>query len=123
MNPTLVQDLSHSSYSTVEATMLQFLQTTLQGHINTFESEFNRKLFTPSQRSKYELDFQTDELLRADSTARAAVLNTYYQIGAYSSNDVRKTLGMSKIDGGDTYLRPLNMTDQNQQNTPTNEDK
>ena len=44
ISPTLLMDLSHSNYNTLEAAQLDFVTHTLQPYISTLEEEFNRKL-------------------------------------------------------------------------------
>ena len=44
ISPVLLMDLSHSSYSTLEASQLEFLTHTLQTYVEILQDEFNRKL-------------------------------------------------------------------------------
>jgi len=50
VSPVKAFDLSHSSYSTVEATNLSFLTDTLSPMLEKIELEFERKLYKPSER-------------------------------------------------------------------------
>ena len=52
----MLGDLSNSSYSTIEATNLQFLTQTLQPIISLMEHELNRKLLTDEERKTYVID-------------------------------------------------------------------
>lgn len=53
--------------------------------------------------------YNVEGLLRGDSTARANYYRTMREIGAYSINDVRTFEKLPPVDGGDTYIQPLNM--------------
>lgn len=69
VSPQKVFDYTHSSYSTVEATELAFLNDTLLPLIVKFEQEFSRKLFTPAELAQgYQCGFNTARLMRADKS-------------------------------------------------------
>jgi HK97 family phage portal protein len=53
--------------------------------------------------------YKIEGLLRGDSTARAGFYNVMRQVGAMSANDIRELEDSAPIDGGDTYLQPMNM--------------
>jgi HK97 family phage portal protein len=59
--------------------------------------------------SSVDVKYSVGGLLRGDSTARAAFYSVMRNVGAYSANDIREFEDMSPVDGGDTYLQPLNM--------------
>lgn len=103
ISPVLLGDLSHSSYSTIEATQNQFLVHTLQPYISMVEAEFNRKLLKPSE---YNLSINLDEtaILKTDKTALATYYTSLLNSGVLCVNEVRKELGYSSIEGGDKHL-------------------
>ena len=51
INPVLLGDLSHSSYSTIEASLLEFVTHTLYPYITLIENELKRKLVKPSEKN------------------------------------------------------------------------
>jgi phage portal protein BeeE len=53
-------------------------------------------------------------LLRTDIQARYTSYSTALNNGFLSVNEVRAKEGLPPIEGGDTYLRPLNMGPNNQ---------
>ena len=53
--------------------------------------------------------YKIEGLLRGDSRSRAEFYNVMRQVGAFSANDIRELEDMEPIDGGDSYLQPLNM--------------
>lgn len=103
ISPVLLGDLSHSSYSTIEATQNQFLLHTLQPYINMIEEEFTRKLVKPSE-SDIIVNLDETALLKTDKTALANYYGSLLSNGVLCVNEVRKELGYSPIDGGDKHL-------------------
>lgn len=118
ISPVLLGDLTHSSYSTIEATQNQFLLHTLQPYITMIEEEFSRKLLKPSE-SNLTVSLDETALLKTDKTAVASYYGTLLDKGILCINEVRKELGYSEIEGGDKHL--IAYTDINQ-NTITNKD-
>jgi len=103
ISPVLLGDLSHSSYSTIEATQNQFLLHTLNPYIVLVEEEFTRKLFKPSE-SNLVIDLDETALLKTDKSALASYYATLLDKGVLSPNEVRKELGYSPIEGGDIHM-------------------
>ena len=64
------------------------------------------KLLTPQAvYARYSLE----GLLRGDSQARAAFYTQLWNLGVFSTNDIRRLEDMPPVDGGDVRYRPLNM--------------
>ena len=110
ISPVLLQDLSKSSYSTVEAANLQFLTQTLLPYISIIESEFNRKLVG---EENIFIDLDEREFLRTDSQSTANYYVTLVNAGILSRNEVREQLGYNKVEGGDELAIPYTNTEQN----------
>ena len=110
ISPVLLQDLSKSSYSTVEAANLQFLTQTLLPYISIIESEFNRKLVG---EEKIFIDLDEREFLRTDSQSTANYLKTLKESGIITTNECREQLGLPAIEGGDSLLIPYTDVNQN----------
>ena len=64
VSPVKAFDLSKSSYSTVEATQLQYLTDTALAVITKIEQEINRKVFLLSERGRIIAEFDTSAILR-----------------------------------------------------------
>lgn len=109
VSPVKVFDLSHSSYSTVEAVNISFLVDTLTPYLEKIELEFRKKIYPPLKRRRMVLDFDTRNIIRADSTAQANLYRTLYSIGAVTPNEVREVFNLSPIDGGDQAFTQVNM--------------
>lgn len=103
LSPVLLGDLSKSSYSTLEQSQLQFLSQTLQPYITMIEQEFSRKIFRPSEIN---LSVNIDEkaLIMTDKAALASYYVQMLQNGLMTSNEIRKELGLSSIEGGDVTV-------------------
>lgn len=54
-------------------------------------------------------EYAVEGLLRGDSAARAEFYRVMREVGAYSANDIRARENETPVEGGDTYLQPLNM--------------
>ena len=101
VSPTKCFDLTQSTQNNIEQSSLGFLTDTLTPLIEKIENEFNRKLFRPSERKKMSVQFDVTTLLRADLTTQAEYYSKLYSIGVYQTNDIRKKLNMSPVEGGD----------------------
>ena len=109
VSPVKAFDLSKSSYSTVEATQLQFLTDTAMAWISRFEQELNRKLLTPSERGKYIIELDTTVLLRTDKKAQAEYWREMFNVGAATPNEIRQKSNLPRIDGGDDAFVQVNV--------------
>ena len=109
VDPSKAFDTNGRSYNSVEAGQLAFLTDTMQSLVAKIENEFNRKLWRPSEKSVTKVRFDTDELLRTDSDSQANYMMKMFQIGAYTSNEVRMRIGNTKVEGGDIPYVQVNM--------------
>lgn len=103
INPVLLGDLSHSSYSTIEASLLEFVTHTLFPYITLVEEEFSRKLIKPSEKDLY-IDLDENFILKSDKTSQASYLSTLVSNGIMTSNEARQQLGLNAIEGGDKIM-------------------
>lgn len=109
VSPVKAFDLSKSSYSTVEATQLAFLTDTLSPLMENIELELERKLLLPSERMKFDIQFNVDALLRVDKISLADYYSKLFNIGAITINEIRKELNLPKLDNGDTNFLQVNI--------------
>ena len=109
ISPTKLFDLTHASYNTLEATNLSFLTDTLQPMMNKIEMEFERKLFPTEQHTNREIRFDVSALLRTDKAGLANYYRTLWNLGAMTTNEVRKAEGLPKIENGDEAFVPVNL--------------
>lgn len=109
INPVKLFDLTHANYNTLEATNLSFLTDTLQPIIAKIEQEFERKLFPNSEHLNREIRFDVSALLRTDKAGLANYYRTLWNLGAMTTNEVRKAEGLPKIENGDSAFVPVNL--------------
>lgn len=112
ISPTLLGDLTKSSYATFEATSLDFLTNCLQPRLTNIEQEFNLKLLSrvEKQRQGKHFAFETEDLLRCTKTEMAQYYSDLINNGVMSVNEVRRKLDFEPVDGGDEHYIQLNMT-------------
>lgn len=107
VSPVMAFDLSHSSYSTVEATNISFLSTTLQPVLSKLELEFKRKLFR--EHGDIDIKFDVAEILRTDKQSQSEYYQKMILNGIMSVNEVRKELNLIPVEGGDTNFIAANL--------------
>lgn len=108
VSPVKAFDLSKSSYSTVEATQLQYLSDTVLPVITKFELEINRKVFLPSEQRTIRCEYDTSVMLRADKAAQGNFYREMFNIGAVTPNEIRREINLSRIEGGDEAFVQVN---------------
>ena len=109
VSPVKAFDLSKSSYSTVEATQLQYLTDTVLAVITKIEQEINRKVFLPSERGKVMAEFDTSAILRTDKSAQAAYWKDMANVGAATPNEIRRENNLPPIENGDKAFVQVNV--------------
>ena len=112
INPILLGDLSHSSYSTLEAAQQEFLLHTLQPYIVMVEEEFTRKLTKPSEKN-IQVNLDETAILKTDKAALASYYGALLDRGVICINECRKELGLSPINGGDKHVLPYTKLEDN----------
>lgn len=127
VSPQKAYDMSTQSYSSIEASQLAFLTDTLQPMLEKIELEFERKLFLPSEKFKYDVSFDTSVMLRTDKAALAEYYTKMYNLGVLTTNDIRRQLDYEPVENGDQPFiqsnlvpidKPLNATQAQQQPNP-----
>jgi HK97 family phage portal protein len=109
--PHLLKDLERATFSNIEQQALEFVIYSMRPTYVRWEQELNRKLLTPEERTKYEIAFNMQALLRGDTAARGAFYSILRQWGIFSANDVRELEDLTTLGPkGDIYLSPINMT-------------
>lgn len=112
ISPVLLGDLTHSSYSTLEAAQQEFLLHTLQPYIVMIEEEFTRKLTKPSEKNIV-INLDETAILKTDKAALANYYGALLDRGVICINECRKELGLSPINGGDKHVLPYTKLEDN----------
>ncbi len=108
--PHMIGDLERATFSNIEQQSLEFVTYTLAPWLTLWEQAIYRDLLTVQERRNYFARFQINGLLRGDIKSRFESYSKALASGWLSVNDVREMEDLNEVDGGDEYLRPLNMT-------------
>lgn len=114
--PTVVGITDNATYSNVTQENRAFVARCLAPWAKRIESAMNAALLTPEQRKTMFIEHDLSGLLRGDVEARFEAYRIGREGGWLSANDIRTMENMAPIEGGDAYLRPLNMADASEGN-------
>ena len=107
--PHMIGDLSRSSFSNIESQQISYMQQTIMPWLRRWEQEINRKLIG-GDGSLY-AEFMAEEILRGNTSERFDAYKTARESGWMSVNEIRERENLNKIEGGDSYIQPLNFAD------------
>ncbi|MEO4000321.1 phage portal protein [Mesorhizobium sp. CAU 1732] len=106
-----------SSWGTgIEQMGIGFVTYTMQDWLTMWEQAIARDLIDESEPDLY-ARFNNAALLKGDTKSRYEAYAIGRNSGFLSANDIRALEDMDPIEGGDTYLEPLNMTPLGEQPT------
>ena len=102
----LVNDTASSTTwgSGIEQIIAGWYKLGLKPYLARFEQSIMVNLLTPEQRTAYEVEFDFDDLLRADPAARFAGYQSAINAGVITPNEAREEEGRAPLDGGDELL-------------------
>lgn len=107
----MLGDLERATHSNIEHQSLEFVIHTLMPWLKRHEEAMERDLLSEEERAAgMTIQFNVTGLLRGDITSRYAAYAQARQWGWLSVNDIRRLENLPPIEGGDTYLQPLNMS-------------
>jgi HK97 family phage portal protein len=90
----------------LEQQALSWVKIDLLPELTSVEQRLTKHVLKPTPVYAH---YSVDGLLRGDSAARAAFYKSMWEIGVYSTNEIRAFEEQSPVEGGDTRYRPLNM--------------
>jgi len=90
------------SYASVEQNSINFVTYTLNPYLSKLEAAYSSIL--PAEAF---VKFNTNALLRGDTTTRFAAYNSALQSGWLSINDIHRLEDLRPVEGGDVYRVPL----------------
>ena len=93
----MLGDLSKVSYKNSEQLARTYYQSTLQWHLESIESAFDK--FFDFTRTTF-LEFDLDPLFRTDSESRFSVYKDGLDAGVYAINEVRARENLPPVKGG-----------------------
>lgn len=105
----LLNSMDRATFNNIEVMNASYVQHTLTPVLERTEAELTRKLISKDKKSRQEIRFNLDALMRGDMDKRSDYYNKMLMIAAMSPNEIRKAEGLPTYEGGDVYYRPLNM--------------
>lgn len=111
VSPHKIQDMERQSNSNVEQMALDHVTSTLLPWCVRWEQRLELDLFDRPSDERYFVKHVIDAHLRGDPVKRHQTYASGRQWGYYSANDVRELEDLNRIEGGDSYMVPLNTRD------------
>jgi HK97 family phage portal protein len=121
INPILLGDRSGAGYNTIEAANIEFVTHTLMPYVAMMQDEFTRKLVKPSEKG-ITIDVDETWLIKGDMKTTAEYLSKLTSGGIMTTNEARKVIGLSPVDGGDEIVIPYTKIADNQLNNKDKQD-
>lgn len=105
IKPNVINDYTKSSYSNSETQQLDFYVNTLQPLFLIYEQELSYKLLHPRDLERGQrLVINEDILFKMDNQTKANVYSNYVQNFIMTPNEVRETLNLPYVEGGDKLV-------------------
>jgi HK97 family phage portal protein len=109
-----IGDLTKATFSNIEQQNIEFATDCIRPRVVRWERRIKVDLIDPlGLGDDYFCEFLMDALLRGDLKSRYEAYSIGIQNGFMSPNDCRRSENLNPIakeDGGDTYMRPTNMS-------------
>jgi len=103
--PHLIGASQQPTYASVEQQSIEFVRYTINPYVVSLEQSINKALLS----APYVYRMNLNSFERSDIASRYKSYATARQWGWMSANDIRELENQNRIEGGDTYLSPLNM--------------
>lgn len=109
--PPVIGEFEGGNYSSISEIGRWFYSHTMMPWLNKWEKLLVRSLLSTAAQRQYEVEFDTDLLLRGDMLTRFQSYRIAREIGVYNANELR---GFEKANkrtdpDGDKYFTPANM--------------
>lgn len=107
--PHKIMDLANSTFHNLETAEQGYINDGLMPDAEQISQELHEKLLFEDEADDYVFDWNWDYLLRSARLPRYQAHAIGLNNGFLSVNDVRVEEGLSRIEGGDEYNKPLNI--------------
>lgn len=110
--PHKIRSLERATNNNIEHQSIEFVTDSMVPMVTLWEDKLNAEIVEPLSgmaAGDFFCEFNLDGLLRGDMKSRYEAFGLGRQWGWLSVNDIRRRDNMNAIDGGDTYLQPVNM--------------
>ncbi|MBO9108388.1 phage portal protein [Agrobacterium sp. S2/73] len=108
--PSAVGITDDATYSNIGEESRALVTRVLAPWAKRIESVYNVTLLSPEARKTHYIEHDLSGLLRGDLATRYAAYKIGREAGFLSVDEIRGFENMSKVEGGDTYMEPLNMS-------------
>lgn len=106
--PHKIGVLDRATFSNIEQQALEFVTDTMLPWFELWEQSISSQLLVQGD-DEFFAEFNVAGLLRGDIKARFDAYSKARQWGWLSVNEIRGFENMNPVEGGDEYLRPMNM--------------
>ena len=113
--PHLLSHLVEAHHSNIEQQWIEYVTIFGIPHIRTTEAELKRKLFAGQAGFA---EYAVEGLLRGDSESRGKFYKALWELGAITSNEIRRRENLPRMEGGDRTYVPLNYATTDQASDP-----
>lgn len=109
VHPDKVFAEQSSNYKASENSQVSFLTDTLQPILSKIEAEFKFKLIPRNLSAKRKIEYGLDALYQVDLKTKADYYKGMLEIGALTTNEIRKRENLSPVQGGDVPFVSCNI--------------
>lgn len=105
ISPIFLQEYSNSTYSNFSEASRALLTITMRPWLANFEQQIKSALLltSPVPNMRYQVEFDTADLLRANPAERFHSYETAIKSGVMCPNEAREREGLSPREGGDEF--------------------
>lgn len=104
----LVGSLDRATWKNAEELSRQFLTYCLRPWLNAWQAALERALLTPKERESLFIEFNADDIVRADLAARFDAFSKAVGGPWMLANEARAADNQAPVEGGDVLRTPLN---------------
>jgi len=109
-----LKSLDHATNNNIEHQSIEHVGDSILPWVLRTEQEFDRKIFSFSEKLTHFYKYNIQSLLRADTKTQTDHLSKMVLTGIYTVNEARKLQDMDPVDDGDTRLTPVNVFTEDQ---------
>lgn len=103
-----VKMLDNANYNALNMLNIEHASDSIQPWAIKFSQEYDRKLFSESEKKDHYVKFNDNILLRADQKTKGEYYSKMVQSGIMTRNEVRALEEMNELDGLSDPLTPVN---------------
>ena len=117
-----IKSMTASTNNNIEQQSKEYYADTQQPIIAKFEAELNYKLGSPSRRNEV-IEWEMDDIHRADVKTRFEAYGRAATFQFMTTNEIRAKIGLSPVEGGDTFINFQSPANSQKMNEDENDKK